>query len=73
MILFETQARYYAIEVQPDLFGGVTIVCQWGGKLNRRRGRKVYFAQNLTEADSLIKRISQRRKNHGYHCSNAIV
>jgi len=70
MILFETQTRYYTIETQLDLFGGVTVICKWGGKLNRRRGHKLYFIQDFVETDNLIKRICQRRRNNGYHCHN---
>jgi len=50
-ITFETETRYYSLHIQPDLFGGFSLICQWGGKFNRRKGSKVYFAATLDEVN----------------------
>ena len=70
MISFETETRYYSVTFQADLFGGVTLICQWGGKFNKRKGRKLYCAKTLDEAHAIVKLIKQRRKSHGYQCHN---
>jgi len=61
MRLYLTQRRYYAIAVQPDLFGSPVIVRYWGSRLSR-------FGQVLTEPYSpdRLTQLDKERKAHGY-------
>ena len=63
---FKTAIRYYTLTIQPDLLGEYDIICQWGGLYNHRRGCKIYHVCSETQIDSLLSKIKQRRKSHGY-------
>ena len=67
MLCFETHTRYYTVHIQRDLFEGVTVICQWGGKLNARKGRKLYHVATEEALEALLKKLQARRKQHGYY------
>ena len=66
MLSFETLTRFYRIHWQSDLFGQIDIICEWGGKLNYRRGQKRYCFKTELEAQQHIYQICRKRFRRGY-------
>ena len=58
--------RWYTLDLQPDLFGGVNLVCRWG-RIGQRGGsvRSEHFADEGA-ANAALERALERRKTRGY-------
>ncbi|MBU2788348.1 WGR domain-containing protein [Acidithiobacillus sp. VAN18-1] len=58
--------RYYVIWLQQDLWGAWELHARWGGIDSRRRGEKVLPIEAPSMAEERIRKIGQRRRQHGY-------
>ena len=61
----QNMARFYALDVQPDLFGGILLVKAWG----RIGGHgRVVHELHLTEAQAraALQRQAERKRRRGY-------
>jgi len=58
-------ARFYALDVQPDLFGGVALVKQWGRIGARGRVSSEHHADEASALDALEKQ-AERKRRRGY-------
>jgi predicted DNA-binding WGR domain protein len=58
-------ARFYLMEVQPDLFGGVLLVKQWGRIGSRGRLVDEGYATEALAADAMRKQAA-RKQRRGY-------
>jgi len=57
--------RFYRLDVQPDLFGGVLLVKEWGRIGTRGRMVAESYDSEALAADALQKHAEQKRKK-GY-------
>lgn len=66
MIRFETQHKYYQIELTVDLFGDTVVLAHYGSKRTWHNQTKTYYAASHIEAKRIIKRLYSTRLRHGY-------
>jgi predicted DNA-binding WGR domain protein len=62
--------RFYALSLQPDLFGTVSVVREWGRIGQPGTVRQEVYADEITARAALVLRI-QRKINRGYCPSRA--
>ena len=60
------ERRFYSIQLQPNLFGGISVVCSWGSMDSKRGSHKIIFCESEVEAESILQIIKRRRKARGY-------
>jgi hypothetical protein len=63
---WETDTRYYMAELVKDLLGDWTIYCNWGGKLNRRRGGKPIICSSYDDGLMKLGTLEKKRINRKY-------
>ena len=66
MLRFETDSKYYFVELTIDLLGDLVVVCHYGS-LNTKHGHtKTYYVEDHNKAQKLIDQITRTRFRHGY-------
>ncbi len=58
-------ARFYRIDIQPDLFGGVCLVKEWGRIGSRGRIVAEHY-EDHDLANAALQRQAQRKRRRGY-------
>ena len=58
-------ARYYALAIQPTLFGGSSVVREWG-RIGTRGRCKVELFDNFEQAVRIKDRIERSKRRRGY-------
>lgn len=58
--------RRYQVCVQPDLFGGYSIIRSWSGRNSKRGGMKMISVSSPEECARVLDYIRRRRRQHGY-------
>lgn len=73
---WQSATRYYQVKVQRDLFGGLVLLCSWGGLRSRRCQHKLIPCENLAMLRRAVRRIGKLRRRHGYrflaHSADAV-
>jgi predicted DNA-binding WGR domain protein len=66
----KNMARYYALSLQPMLFGEASLVRCWG-RIGTRGQEKVHVFADEREAIGLFLRIARQKRSRGYKtCGN---
>ena len=63
---FETDSRYYEVEITTDLFGQFVLMRYWGGKGSSRFGKKDILIKNQQEGRLALETIKKQRLKRGY-------
>lgn len=63
-------ARFYRIEIAPDLFGGVVLIRNWGRSGHRGQERRQWFA-DLPDAQHEQQAWLKRKLRRGYGLDKA--
>lgn len=58
-------ARFYRLDIQPDLFGGVSVVKEWGRIGRGGQIRRTLYA-NSDEARAAVEHHKQVKERRGY-------
>lgn len=58
--------RFYNVQLQTNLFGGISVVCSWGSTISKRGGHKIIICDNNLDIESTLLIIKKRRKARGY-------
>jgi predicted DNA-binding WGR domain protein len=58
--------RWYAIHLQQELWGGVSLVCQWGRLGQAGGARRVFIFDSMATAQAAAERLLRRRLRRGY-------
>ena len=66
LLRFAKNERFYHIYLQPNLFGGTTVISSWGTFDSNRGGHKYIFCDNGKEVDSALEEIKKTRLKRGY-------
>lgn len=61
----KNMARFYALAVQPTLFGEVSVVRAWG-RIGTRGQQIIHLFDNETEAVSLFLDVLREKRRRGY-------
>jgi predicted DNA-binding WGR domain protein len=61
----KNMARFYALAVQPTLFGEVSLVRAWG-RIGRRGQQMVHLFDNESQAVSLFLEVLREKRRRGY-------
>jgi len=54
--------RFYNVQLQANLFGGISVVCSWGGIDNKRGSYKIIFCNNELEVENTLQTIKKEEK-----------
>jgi predicted DNA-binding WGR domain protein len=57
--------RYYALEVQPNLFGDFSLICSWG-RISRSRQMENDLCTSEAEAHARFRRKLHEKQRRGY-------
>ncbi len=63
---WESDTRYYIVQLKQDLFGQWCLFYSWGGRLNRHGHTKTRYLNSREEADTILQSIGKRREGRGY-------
>ena len=66
MLRFETDNKYYVVELSIDLFGDLVVVSHYGSRHTKYSHTKTYFVECHHQAQKLIDQITKTRLRHGY-------
>ena len=59
--------KYYHIHLQPNLFGGISVIRSWGGGINSKKsGHKITLCDSEEQVDEVVLATIKRRKARGY-------
>ncbi len=61
----QNMARYYRLDVQPDLFGAWGMVREWG-RIGRAGRLRIDAFPTVEEAEARLRRQQQRKQGRGY-------
>lgn len=61
MARWESDTRWYAADIQRDLFGDITIVRRWGGLHSKHCRMLVELADSVDAAEKRMQALHQRR------------
>jgi predicted DNA-binding WGR domain protein len=59
-------SKYYNLHIQPNLFGGASLIKTWGAKGSKRGGHQIVYCDSEEEARLAIATAVKRRKLRGY-------
>ena len=66
----QNMRRFYALEIQPTLFGGATVIRNWGRIGTNGQSMMMTF-DNTTEAEAAFIRLEGAKRRRGYEDSDA--
>ncbi|WP_034619329.1 WGR domain-containing protein [Chitinibacter tainanensis] len=64
-MLFQSEDRWYRIEIDRDLFD-LVVIRRWGGRKNKIHGERSQVVSSLAEATALANTYSKKRLKRGY-------
>lgn len=67
---WQTDTRYYVVEVTQDLFGYWLVKRTWGGLGNHRGNSVTTLANDYAQALKLLEEVTKRRRQRGYVCTS---
>lgn len=63
---WQSESRYYTVEILQDLFGEWSLRASWGGLGGRRGNIQVKHMPNYASAIAAMNQITKRRQVRGY-------
>ncbi len=61
----KNMARYYALSIEPNLFGGTSLVRSWG-RIGSRGQQKIHVFDSEVKAVDLLLSLLRRKRSRGY-------
>lgn len=61
----QNMARFYALSIQPNLFGGSSLVRNWG-RIGSSRQLKIDMYKDVVEASRAFDHLASIKKRRGY-------
>ena len=61
----KNMARYYALSIEPNLFGGTSLVRSWG-RIGSRGQQKIHVFDSEAKAVDLLLSLLRRKRARGY-------
>ena len=58
--------KYYHIHLQPNLFGGISVIRSWGGINSNKSGHKITICDSEEQVSEVVLAAIKRRKVRGY-------
>ena len=58
-------ARFYALSIEPNLFGGTSLVRSWG-RIGSRGQQKIHVFDSEAKAVDLLLTLLRRKRSRGY-------
>jgi predicted DNA-binding WGR domain protein len=66
MYYWKNGTKYYRLQYQQNLFGGIDVVCNWGRAGTKRGGYKIIPCETQNDINQFIATTKKRRKYRGY-------
>ncbi|TBG55864.1 WGR domain-containing protein [Rhizobium leguminosarum] len=61
----KNMARFYALSIEPNLFGGTSLVRSWG-RIGCRGQQKIHVLDSEAKAVDLLLTLLRRKRSRGY-------
>ncbi|MBB4438227.1 MULTISPECIES: WGR domain-containing protein [Rhizobium] len=61
----KNMARFYALSIEPNLFGGTSLVRSWG-RIGSRGQQKIHVFDSEAKAVDLLLTLLRRKRSRGY-------
>ncbi|MGO7837840.1 WGR domain-containing protein [Rhizobium johnstonii] len=61
----KNMARFYALSIEPNLFGGTSLVRGWG-RIGSRGQQKIHVFDSEAKAVDLLLTLLRRKRSRGY-------
>ena len=61
----KNMARFYALSIEPNLFGGTSLVRSWG-RIGSRGQQKIHVFYSEAKAVDLLLSLLRRKRSRGY-------
>ncbi|MBY3043905.1 WGR domain-containing protein [Rhizobium leguminosarum] len=61
----KNMARFYALSIEPNLFGGTSLVRSWG-RIGSRGQQKIHVFDSEAKAVDLLLSLLRRKRSRGY-------
>ncbi|RWX21129.1 WGR domain-containing protein [Rhizobium leguminosarum] len=61
----KNMARFYALSIEPNLFGGTSLVRSWG-RIGSRGQQKIHVFDSEAKAVDLLLSLLRRKQSRGY-------
>ncbi|MGO8047551.1 WGR domain-containing protein [Rhizobium johnstonii] len=61
----KNMARFYALSIEPNLFGGTSLVRSWG-RIGSRGQQKIHVFDSEVKAVDLLLTLLRRKRSRGY-------
>ncbi|CAK12274.1 WGR domain-containing protein [Rhizobium johnstonii] len=61
----KNMARYYALSIEPNLFGGTSLVRSWG-RIGSRGQQKIHVFDSEAKAVDLLLTLLRKKRSRGY-------
>ncbi len=58
--------KYYHLHLQPNLFGGISVIKAWGGINSKKSGHKITICDSAAQVSEVVLAVKKRRKARGY-------
>ena len=58
--------KYYHIHLQPNLFGGISVIRSWGGINSKKSGYKITMCDSEEQVSKVVLAAIKRRKARAY-------
>ncbi len=58
--------KYYHIHLQPNLFGGISVIKSWGGVNSKKSGHKITMCDSEEQVGEVVLATIKKRKARGY-------
>lgn len=67
------EAKYYNLHIQPNLFGGMSVIKSWGSTVSGRGGHKIIFCESESEIMEIINDVKKKRKYRKYRLTKKVA
>ena len=66
---WQTDSRWYVVELVQDLWGNWQVRRSWGGRFNRITGKQSKSVSGPEEGAEILQRTAKRRQQRGYRAA----
>ncbi len=66
LLSWSKEHRFYNVQLQANLFGGISVFCSWGSIDSKQGSCKIIYCDSELEVNSALQVIEKRRRERGY-------
>jgi predicted DNA-binding WGR domain protein len=70
LLSWSKERRFYNVQLQANLFGGISVFCSWGSIDSKQGSCIIIYCDNEQDVDNALQVIKKRRKARGYRLTD---